>query len=64
MEKMAELKRDLVKANEIITRFGNDSEKYKGDLQKHQQESAKTREKVLRTFDFIFKERFIFLKLR
>ena len=46
MEKMSELKRDLAKGNEIIVRFGNDLEKCKSDLQKYQQELAKSREKV------------------
>jgi hypothetical protein len=47
MEKMSELKRDLAKGNEIIVRFGNDLEKCKSDLQKYQQELAKSREKVI-----------------
>lgn len=46
MEKMSELKRDLVKGNEIIVRFGNDIEKYKRDLEKSQNELAKSREKM------------------
>ncbi len=44
---MSELKRDLAKGNEIIVRFGNDLEKCKSDLQKYQQELAKSREKVI-----------------
>ena len=43
---MSELKKDLAKGNEIIVRFGNDLEKCKSDLQKYQQELAKSREKV------------------
>jgi len=57
MEKMLELKRDLAKGNEIIVRFGNDLEKCKSDLQKYQQELAKSREKVIskkRIFCFFF----------
>jgi hypothetical protein len=56
MEKMSELKKDLAKGNEIIVRFGNDLEKCKSDLQKYQQELAKSREKVIpqnkETFSF------------
>ncbi len=53
---MLELKRDLAKGNEIIVRFGNDLEKCKSDLQKYQQELAKSREKVnftIRVFIFL-----------
>jgi hypothetical protein len=51
MEKMSELKRDLAKGNEIIVRFGNDLEKCKSDLQKYQQELAKSREKVISKYN-------------
>ncbi len=51
---MLELKRDLAKGNEIIVRFGNDLEKCKSDLQKYQQELAKSREKVHFTIRFFF----------
>jgi hypothetical protein len=51
---MLELKRDLAKGNEIIVRFGNDLEKCKSDLQKYQQELAKSREKVNFTIRFFF----------
>lgn len=59
MEKMLELKRDLAKGNEIIVRFGNDLEKCKSDLQKYQQELAKSREKVISknksfSYEFVF----------
>jgi hypothetical protein len=54
MEKMLELKRDLAKGNEIIVRFGNDLEKCKSDLQKYQQELAKSREKVISKKNFFF----------
>lgn len=43
---MGELKRDLAKGNEIIVRFGNDLEKCKRDIEKYQQDLAKSREKV------------------
>ncbi len=48
---MSELKRDLAKGNEIIVRFGNDLEKCKSDLQKYQQELAKSREKVISKYN-------------
>ncbi len=56
---MLELKRDLAKGNEIIVRFGNDLEKCKSDLQKYQQELAKSREKVISKKNFCF---FFFIK--
>lgn len=64
MEKMMELKRDLAKGNEIIVKFGNDLEKCKGDLQRYQQELARSRDKVCRSgvYRFFVDYKWIFFR--